>query len=399
MDRRDRQPGLLSFGYDGEDRGGFYVQANFNVIDNDSLRIQVSPQYLLQKAFTSSSAVSTSNPTGSDVSFASPSAFGLVSTVDLTLNNRLSFYAKGSFSSLEVDKIGDYTRAQLQLRQTLGDVNNPYDLRFQYNYRERLFNGSQGYQTVDSSYGLLLVSPFFILGDSQILFYYQASIQNISAPTDRIDLLPVNRTDNVLNLTRYQGVLSFYRTFSLWENPALPPTPEEGLKYTPVPIQPYIKVTFGLSSVTNFYSTGDTQPSLLGSVRLFGQFGHFSRPFLDYTGFDLTLSQGIRGDLSPFYFDRFVDTQVVTLGLTQQIYGPVRLGVQTSYSITANREISTDFFLEYSRRTYNLLLRYNPILQLGSINLRISDFNWNGNPGRFEGSDVRPVIQGVTRQD
>jgi hypothetical protein len=27
----------------------------------------------------------------------------------------------------------------------------------------------------------------------------------------------------------------------------------------------------------------------------------------------------------------------------------------------------------------------------------VSDFNWTGNPGYFEGSDVRPVVDGVTR--
>ena len=88
---------------------------------------------------------------------------------------------------------------------------------------------------------------------------------------------------------------------------------------------------------------------------------------------------------------------MVSLGLTQQLYGPLRFGVQSAYSITTSSEISTDYFLEYSRRTYNLQIRYNPQLQVGSFNLRISDFNWNGNPGTFDGSDIRPVIHGVPR--
>jgi hypothetical protein len=149
--------------------------------------------------------------------------------------------------------------------------------------------------------------------------------------------------------------------------------------------------------VAGYYSDGSTQPSLTGTVGLSGQIGHFSRPYLDYTGFNVAYSQGIRGDTSPFLFDRFADTQIVSLGLTQQVYGPVRFGVQSAYSITTSSEISTDYFLEYSRRTYNLQVRYNPQLQVGSFNLRISDFNWNGNPGTFEGSDIRPVIQGVPR--
>ncbi|MFM7441603.1 MAG: DUF3769 domain-containing protein, partial [Snowella sp.] len=32
LDRRNRQPGILSFGYDGQDRGGLYVQSSFNIL-------------------------------------------------------------------------------------------------------------------------------------------------------------------------------------------------------------------------------------------------------------------------------------------------------------------------------------------------------------------------------
>jgi len=48
-------------------------------------------------------------------------------------------------------------------------------------------------------------------------------------------------------------------------------------------------------------------------------------------------------------------------------------------------------------RAYNILIRYNPVLQLGSLNLRISDFNWDGNSSPFEGNGIRPVVDGVIR--
>ncbi|RMF25604.1 MAG: DUF3769 domain-containing protein, partial [Cyanobacteria bacterium J083] len=47
------------------------------------------------------------------------------------------------------------------------------------------------------------------------------------------------------------------------------------------------------------------------------------------------------------------------------------------------------------RRTFKILLRYNPVVELGSINLQINDFNWLGDPEPFNGAEVRPVIQGV----
>lgn len=89
---------------------------------------------------------------------------------------------------------------------------------------------------------------------------------------------------------------------------------------------------------------------------------------------------------------------MLSLGLTQQLYGPIRAGVQSFINVKTNQEISTDYFLEFSRRTYNIILRYNPVLELGSVNLRISDFNWEGDAGSFEGSTgVRSVVDGVTR--
>ena len=133
------------------------------------------------------------------------------------------------------------------------------------------------------------------------------------------------------------------------------------------------------------------------SIGIQGQVGHFSRRFFDYTGFNLRFSQGIRGDTSPFLFDRFVDTSTISFGITQQIYGPIRIGVQTSFSLNQDDEISTDYILEYSRRTHNIYLRYNPVLQIGSLSLRISDFNWTGNPDPFDGTGIQPVVQGVTR--
>ncbi len=396
VDRKDREPGYLSFGFDGENRGGFYIQGNFDLVNNDSVRFTLSPQYLIQKAISPSSFPQ-ANPTNSPECGFCSSVFGLLSNLNVKFDERFSFNGIVSLSSLELNQLGSYTRAQLELKQLIGDLAHPYDLRAQYNYRQQLFNGSLGYQTVNNSYGLLLVSPTIPLGTSQIYLNFQVSVQDIQAPTDLSYLLPANATNDLLDLVRYQGAVSLNRTFTLWLGNALPPTQEGGLKYTPVPVQPYIKLNLGLSTVDNLYSNGDNQGSLSGTVRLFGQFGNFSRPYFDYTGFDVSFTQGLVGNSSPFLFDRYVDTQVVTLGITQQIYGPIRFGIQSSYSLTAGKEISTDYFIEYSRRTYNILIRYNPILELGSINLRISDFNWNGNPGRFEGSQVQPVVQGVTR--
>ena len=52
----------------------------------------------------------------------------------------------------------------------------------------------------------------------------------------------------------------------------------------------------------------------------------FSRNWFDYTGFNVTYAIGTNTGESPFLFDRDVDQQTLALGITQQLYGPIRLG-------------------------------------------------------------------------
>ncbi|MEG3437471.1 DUF3769 domain-containing protein [Pannus brasiliensis CCIBt3594] len=396
FDRRRRRPNLINPGYDGEDRGGFFIESRQTVVETPNFLFQLTPQYLLQKVINPD-AFPSANPGGGDVSPFSPKAFGLVGDIEANLGPRTLFEARASFSSLDLGEIDNSVRSKIRLQQKIGLLEDPYLFNAEYNYRERLFNGSLGYQTVNSSIGAILTSPIYYLGNSGVSLSFQTSLQNINAPTDRSDLIPPNSSDNVVNLSRFQGAVSLTKSFALWSGATLPPTPEEGLKYSPVPVQPYISLFTGLTGVGTYYTNGETQNSMTATVGLLGQFGHFSRPVFDYTGFNVSFSQGLVGGQSPFFFDRYVDQQILSFGIVQQIYGPVRIGFQSSYSLDQSKEISTDYLIEWSRRTYSIVLRYNPILQLGAINIRVSDFNWTGNPGYFEGSDVRPVVNGVPR--
>ncbi|MEY3404456.1 MAG: LPS-assembly protein LptD, partial [Cyanobacteriota bacterium] len=68
-------------------------------------------------------------------------------------------------------------------------------------------------------------------------------------------------------------------------------------------------------------------------------------------------------------------------------------------NLDTSKEISTDYTLEYSRRTYGITLRYNPVLQLGGFSIRISDFNWTGGTDPFANGQVKPVVGGVVREE
>ena len=394
FDGRPRKPSIIQFGFDGEERGGLFIEREFNILSTEKFNWEITPQYFLQKAiFPNAFGINQDEDGG----IFDPSVLGVKTKFSAVFSPRTNIQASGTLTSLDFGDLEDDLRAKLAFNQSIGKLKNPHQFSFEYNFRERLFNGSLGFQTVFSSVGGIITSPNIPLGKTGINLRYQGSIQNINADTDRSEFLDPGERRDRTNLTRYQAAASLNKGFSLWRGKRLPLTREQGLRYSPIPIVPFLRLNTSLTGVSSFYSNGDIQPSLQARIGIQGQFGHFARSYLDYTGFNLTYSQGFIGDESPFLFDRFADRRVLSLGITQQIYGPIRFGVQTSLNLDESDEISTDYLLEYSRRTHNISLRYNPVLQIGSISLRISDFNFRGDPEPFDSNGVRPVVQGVSR--
>jgi len=380
LSKEEREPGLINISYDQEERGGVYIERTFNVISSGPVRLRVTPQLLVQKALNE-------GPNPID-----PALYGLIARLDGTLSPQTSVRGLANFASLDFEDLADNLRASMRLRQGVGDHN----LNLEYSYRDRLFNGSLGFQEVQSSLGVVLASPTLIpLGDDGPRLNYQVGAQLVNAKTDQSDLLDPGEGEGLVELGRYQATAGLSQRLPLWQGTPLPPTATEGLRYSPVPIVPFVRMVAGMRGILTSYSSGDFQNALTGSLGLEGQFGNFSRDVFDYTAFFVRYSQSLRDGESPFKFDRIEDRRVLAFSLSQQVYGPLRFGFQTAINLDKEDRITTDYILEYSRRTYGVVLRFNPVLQIGSINLRISDFNWNGNPEPFSDLEVRPVSDGV----
>ncbi|MEP6515840.1 DUF3769 domain-containing protein [Microcoleus vaginatus] len=385
FDSRQQNGPCLTFGYDGGERGGLYAECGFEVLQNGPVRLTLTPQIYLQRVVAEHGG----NPF-------SPDSYGLKARLGASLGPRTRLDGSAIFLSFEnfPNLPEDSFRGNLRLRQLIGT----HTLAAEYSYRDRLFNGSLGYQTVQSSLGAVLTSPVIPLGGTGINLSYQAGYQFINADTDRADLLEPVRENNRIDLGRSQVSFALSRGFNLWEGEPLPRTPTQGLRYTRTPVVPFLQLALGLRGVGTYYSSGDRQNSLAGSVGIQGQFGHFSRPFLDYTGFNVTYTQVGRDGISPFLFDRLVDLRVLSFGLVQQVYGGFRVGFQSAINLESGESISTNYTLEYSRRSYAIILRFNPERQVGSLTFRVSDFNWNGTPQPFSG-DARTVEGGVRLSD
>ncbi|WP_413199599.1 DUF3769 domain-containing protein [Nostoc piscinale] len=388
IDRREKEvtPAIVSPGYDGDERGGLYVERGFTPINTETTSWTITPQFFVQEAIQSGLA----NPA---------SVFGVRSKLSSVLDPKTTLRGSGELTSFDLSELDSNLRASLRLRRELGD-RNPHVLNVEYSYRDRLYNGSLGFQTVQSNLGAVVTSPIIPLGKSGINLDYQASAQYITANSDRQNLFSTNigQTIDRVSLGRLQASAALSTGVFLWQGKPLAPTATAGLRYTPRPVVPYIQAVASIRGTSTYYTSGDDQSNLIGSVGLQGQIGHFSRPFFDYTGFNISYSRGLTSGLSPFLFDRFVDNQVLNAGIVQQIYGPFRIGFQTSINLDTGRETSTDYVLEYSRRTYGITLRYNPVLELGGFSIRISDFNWTGGTDPFSTNQVTPVVGGVRQE-
>ena len=385
IDRRPRDPTPIQIGFDGRDRGGLFLFRDFEVLQTQNTSFTLTPQYYIQRGFDRRNLLSLDE-------------LGIVARLNSTLSPDTTFTGIASFTNLNPDTFdpdgddpndeddGDL-RASARLAQKIGT----HTLTTEYSYRDRLFNGSLGFRTIHQTAGIVLTSPNFAIGTTGINLRYQGGVNWIEANTDRLDLLnlvpgqEIMPEDRRASMVRFQGIAEASKGLLLWVGEGLPATPDEGLRYTPVPVVPYIQLFFNARGIAGLYTRSDPNHnlSLRGTVGLQGQFGHFSDSFLDYTGFNISYSETISDGESPFFFDREVDRRRLSLGITQQIVGPLRASIQTSINLRTGEAFSTDYILEYSRRSYGVIVRFNPDRELGSLSLRISDFNWRGNTAPF----------------
>jgi hypothetical protein len=372
LDRFQRfAPALV--GFDRTDRGGVFYQQSFDVVTEPNLSFQLSPQLLLQRAFSSQSGFS-----GFDI-------IGVVATLSGAFDDGSSLSARASFSGLDFSKLDSLLRANATYQLP---VFGNHTLLSQYAFRDRVFNGSLGFQDVNNILGTTLLSPNYVLGDSQISVSYQASAQLVGA--QRSDLQP----STVGSLIRVQGAAIVSRAFPLLRGEPLPAEKETGLRFSPKPIVPKLDAFLSAQGVTSFYSNGASQGVLYGTVGLAAEVGHFAKDFLDYTALSMSYTQAFASGKSPFFFDQVSDVRVLTAAIVQQIYGPIRLGIQQSWSLDSGNLFDSVYSLEYARRTYSVLVRYNPNQGLGEFLIRISDFNWTRPP-----SNVTTVQNGIERRN
>ena len=372
------------FGYDKEDRDGYFFGYKIPVQLGDKLRLTVQPQFLAERAINSSTdayplpgqpvaappvtqPATTSDLFGLDARLMGP-------IVGFDANARLEM------STFNPENIPDGTRSQATLdRSVTLPLLGPSMFRLFGAYRFRTWNGSLGEQDVYTAYGLSLDKNGLLpeLGPLSGNYYWRVGVGNYQAnPADSI---------NLARLWRGNAVASLNASLALWRGKPAPPTPLAGLMNTATPIRPGLSLDANLLGTASYYGDGTNQNTITLSGGPTLTLGHFVRPFLDYTRLTITGSGTLRQGLSPFGFDQAVDLGTLGIGLTQQIVGPLVFSGGIGFNVSPSSQFYGDVTASYvelrwQRRAYEIGVFYSPYQGIGGVRVKLNDFNFKG-PG------------------
>jgi len=392
----------LQVGYDAQDRGGFFYQQNIALTQGDGSTIKIEPRFFLQQAIGLQDRGNNEGFSfGSRANLAqTPPATNLGDNFGLGLRYRSAPDPKQQtnffvdFNGLNFENLGRRVRLRAEQRYIL---ENGTGLTFTYAFRERTFNGIFGNQPVSQRSEVALDSAVLRL-NRQTDLTYTTGLALIQAPSDRSDLALAEGPSGTPEITlgRLQTAVSLTHRIPLFEAEPTPST-REFLAYTSSPVTPGLALIFGATGVGSYYTANVLQGTLTGTVRLAGTFGRFAREGLDFTQFGVSYSQALIGGQSPFIYDRAVTTQRINFDILQQLYGPIRIGIQSSWDAGNGREIDRWYVFRYDRRTYGLSISYSSVQRAGVFEFRIDDFNW-GVDDEGRPSVPTPVNDGLVRR-
>jgi hypothetical protein len=399
---------------DQRDRDGIFLGYNLPRLRiGDKGKLELQPQFLVQRAIQGR----TDSYTAPGKSLAGPRVnqdlkagdlFGLVAALDAPIG-RFRLKADTSVSTFSPDNIAAGTRSIVNLGTPLGlPAHNTSEAQVFGAYRERVYNGSLGLQTVAYAYG----------GQAGGVLNFNADPTDPALEQRRTPYFgPFNldwravggsyraalfESEDLETQWRARFNAGLQGSLRLWEA-SLDPERESlaALRYSPLPVRPGLALDFGLATSLAQYEDGARQNTLT----LFGgpsfTLGRFRQPWMDYTQVALLFGGTLRDGVSPFGFDRAVDLRTVSFRAAQQLYGPLVLEAGATVNVDANSRFYGDVSYSYvelklQQRSYELGVYYSPYDGIGGIRVRLNDFSFRGGGTPFvpRPASPRPTSEG-----
>ncbi|TGG93726.1 MAG: DUF3769 domain-containing protein [Aphanocapsa feldmannii 277cV] len=383
--RKEAGQGRWSLKNDRYDRDGSYLEYKAGtVVFLDDVRLSLRPQVILARMGSGTTGVYPpmhQSLAADDVEqdAAAGDYFGLEARLTAPLLGS-HLQVRGDFSSLQAGRVPFASRAKARwLARFETGLVGPVDVVLAAAYRDRVWNGSLGEQTVYLSYGGYLEQNRAIpaLGSLTNRLFWRAGTQWIEASY-------FEHENDIARKWRSTARFSLRSTLPLLAGDPLPDL-LEAHRFSPVAITPGLRAIFVNASDVSSYGDGTGQSSWTTQAGFELTSGHFSKRWLDYTRFGLFGRVISLSGASPFAFDRVADPEAVGFSLEQQLVGPVVLSFDGIYNVDADSErygkLSDALIkLGWSRRTYEAGLYYSPDRELGGVSFTLRDFDWKG-PG------------------
>jgi hypothetical protein len=398
----------LSLDTDKRDRDGIYLGYNLPPLPiGEKGKLELQPQFMLQRALQGRSE----SYTAPGKSLAGPRVnqdlragdlFGLVGVLDLPFD-RFRLQADTSLSSLSPQNLAAGTRSIVKLGTPLGLAGHTSSQGQLFgSYRERVYNGSLGLQTVVYSYGGQLEGslrfnpdPSDPASDGRRTPYFGPLGLDWRAEGGNYQAT-LFESDQLETQWRTRLNAGFNGSLRLWEAALAPDSTDlPALRYSATPVRPGLALDFGLATSIARYQEGDRQNTLT----LYGgpafTLGQFRKPFLDYSQVALLVGGTLRDGSSPFGFDRAVDLATLSFRAAQQLYGPLVLEAGATVNIDQGSSFYGDVSYSYlelklQQRSYELGVYYSPYDGIGGIRIKLNDFSFRGSGTPFV---PRPAVQ------
>ncbi len=398
----------LSLDTDKRDRDGFYLGYNLPTVPiGEKGKLELQPQVMLQRALQGRSE----SYTAPGKSLAGPRVnqdlragdlFGLVGVLDLPFD-RFRLQADTSLSSLSPQNLAAGTRSIVKLGTPLGLAGHTSAQGQLFgSYRERVYNGSLGLQTVVYSYGGQLEGrlgfnpdPSDQASDGRRTPYFGPIGLNWRAVGGNYQAT-LFESDQLETQWRSHLNAGLNGSLRLWEAERAPNgTDLAALRYSAAPVRPGVALDFGLATSIARYQDGARQNTLT----LYGgpafTLGRFRKTWLDYSQLALLVGGTLRDGASPFGFDRAVDLATLSFRAAQQLYGPLVLEAGATVNIDQGSSFYGDVSYSYlelklQQRSYELGVYYSPYDGIGGIRIKLNDFSFRGSGTPFV---PRPAAQ------
>ncbi len=387
-------------GYDNQKFDGFHVFRDFDPIyfnnENETV-LDIRSKFLIQRAlngetksFPEKNQSSISPKITQDAN--ALDYLGLDLIFQSPINN-WNYYFLANTNSLDFEKLDKIAEVETFLTRNIYTKENENsktlgDLTLFGSFREKTNNGSLGEITVQSSFGgridfkkdekILNNSDKELLNKSSLLSFTYGSYGSPSK----------NSPSELINRNRYNLSLKRIYNFHIWE-PQKPKFIDSSFKYTPEAIQKGLY--WLLEGNLDFFRYSDNNKQDLFLVKTGPKLvlGDFKKNFLDYTEIGIYPRFKFNNGESPFLFDQVVDTKVIELVASQQIYGPLILTFTGELNLDEKMSENDNLIkpvldLSWNRRAYNFAIFYKFDEEVGGFKFKINSFNFKGLGKKFK---------------